>query len=124
MAQTSDMAVPRILGHAAAVLFGLAGLLAGYESAAHSLPTVMTAVLLAVGGLLPVLAHFSWRHSRAAWAYLCALLGVFGIVTFFGAPKVRDVLGVSLGVAMVIPVVMFIALAALTMCRTEYRAKA
>jgi len=124
MAQTSDMAVPRILGHATAVLFGLAGLVAGYESLTHNMPSVMTAVLIAVGVMLPTLAHFSWRHSRAAWAYLCSLLFVFGIVTFFGAPKVRDVLGVSLAVAMVIPVLMFITLAALTMCRTEYRAKA
>ncbi len=123
MSQTSDTAVPRIIGHATAVLFGLAGLFAGYESATHSMPSVMTAVLLVVGVLLPLLAHFSWRHSRVAWAYLCSLLGVFGIVTFFGAPKVRDVLGISLAAAMVIPVLMFVALGALTMCRTEYRAR-
>lgn len=123
MTQTSDTAAPRIIGHATAVLFGLAGLFAGFESASHHMPGVMTGVLFAVGVLLPTLAHFSWRGSRVAWAYASALLFVFGIVTFFGAPKVRDVLGISLAVAMVIPVLLFVAVGAMAMCRTAYRAK-
>jgi drug/metabolite transporter (DMT)-like permease len=123
MTQTSETAAPRVLGHAIAVLFGIAGLFAGYESSAHHMPGVMTAVLIVVGVLLPLLAHFSWRHSRVAWAYLCALLGVFGIVTFFGAPKVRDVLGISLPLAMVIPLLMLVGVIALTLCRTEYRGR-
>jgi drug/metabolite transporter (DMT)-like permease len=124
MPQTSPDALigPRILGHAVAVLFGLAGLFAGYESAGHHMPGVMTGVLFVAGVLFPVLAHYSWRHSRAAWAYLCALLGVFGIVTFFGAPKVRDVLGISLATAMVIPLLMLVGVVALTVCREDYRA--
>jgi drug/metabolite transporter (DMT)-like permease len=123
MTQPSDTQAPRILGHAVAVLFGLAGLVAGYQSASHNMPAVMTGVLFTVGVLLPVLAHFSWRGSRVAWAYVCALLTVFGIVTFFGAPKVRDVLGVSLGVAMVIPALMVVGVVALAMASRDYRAK-
>ena len=126
MPQTSADALigPRILGHAVAVLFGLAGLFAGYESAGHHMPGVMTGVLFVAGVLLPVLAHYSWRHSRAAWAYLCALLGVFGIVTFFGAPKVRNILGIGFWTAMMLPSIQFVCVAALAMVRGEYRAKA
>ena len=123
MTQPSETAAPRLIGHAIATGFGLTALVAGYESATHHMPGVMTGVLFALGVLLPSLAHFSWRGSRVAWAYVNALMFVFGIVTFFGAPKVRDVLGLKLAIAMVIPVLMFIGVGALSMCRSEYRAK-
>src|SRR6185312_7730444 len=113
---------PRVIGHALAVGLGAAALVAGYESFHHALPAVMTAVLIIVGALLPTLAHFSWRHSRAAWSYLLAITIVFGIVTFFGAPKVRNVLDIGFWTAMILPGVQFVAVMALTMVRTEYRA--
>ncbi|MBV8757468.1 MAG: hypothetical protein JO257_09345 [Deltaproteobacteria bacterium] len=115
---------PRLIGHALAVTLGLAALFAGYESFDHGLPTVMTAVLVAVGVLLPTLAHFSWRHSRAAWSYLIAIATVMGIVTFFGAPKVRNVLDVGFWTAMILPGLMFVMVTALSMVRGEYRATA
>ncbi len=113
---------PRIVGHVLAVVLGVAALIAGYESFDHAMPAVMTAVLITVGLLLPTLAHFSWRHSRAAWSYLLAIMTVFGIVTFFGAPKVRNVLDVGFWTAMAVPALLFVTVAALTMVRTEYRA--
>lgn len=113
---------PRLIGHALAVALGGAALFAGYESFDHALPAVMTAVLVAVGLLLPTLAHFSWRHSRAAWAYLIAITTVFGIVTFFGAPKVRNVLDIGFWTAMILPGIQFVTVTALAMVRTEYRA--
>lgn len=113
---------PRLIGHALVVALGIAALIAGYESFAHALPAVMTAVLFAVGLLMPTLAHFSWRHSRAAWSYLLSLTIVFGIVTFFGAPKVRNALDVGFWTAMIVPGVLFVTVMALAMVRTEYRA--
>ncbi len=113
---------PRIIGHALCVLLGLAALYAGYQSYQHAMPSVMTAVLVVVGVLLPTLAHFSWRHSRAAWAYLIAITTVFGIVTFFGAPKVRNVLDIGFWTAMIVPGLQFVTVTALAMVRTEYRA--
>lgn len=113
---------PRLIGHALVVALGAAALVAGYESFSHALPAVMTAVLFAVGLLLPTLAHFSWRRSRAAWAYLLSLTIVFGIVTFFGAPKVRNALDVGFWTAMIVPGVLFVTVMALSMVRTEYRA--
>lgn len=115
---------PRIIGHVLSVALGLAALYAGYQSYDHAMPTVMTAVLIVVGLLLPTLAHFSWRHSRAAWSYLIAIMTVFGIVTFFGAPKVRNVLDIGFWTAMIVPGLQFVTVTALAMVRTEYRATA
>jgi hypothetical protein len=88
------------------------------------MPGVMTAVLIAVGLLVPVLAHFSWRGSRAAWSFMLSIICVFGIVTFFGAPKVRNILGIGFWTAMILPGIQFVCLSALAMVRGDYHAKA
>jgi hypothetical protein len=115
---------PKIIGHALAVVIGLCALAGAYSSLSHSMPGVMTAVLIAVGVLLPTLAHFSWRGSRAAWSFMISIVCVFALVTFFGAPKVRNTLGVGFWVAMTIPSLQFVCVTALAMVRGEYRAKA
>jgi hypothetical protein len=115
---------PKLIGHAAVVVLGVAALFAAGESITHAMPTVMSAVLIIVGALLPTLAHFSWRGSRAAWAFMMAIVLVFGMVTFFGAPKVRNALDVGFWTAMILPGVQFVALSALAMLRGEYRAAA
>lgn len=115
---------PRIIGHALAVMIGIGALIGAYGSLDHHMPTVMSAVLIAVGVLLPMLAHFSWRGSRAAWSFMISIICVFGIVTFFGAPKVRNILGIGFWTAMILPGLHFVAVTALAMVRGEYRAKA
>lgn len=112
---------PKLVGHIIAVVLGLGALFAGYESYTAHLPTVMIAVLVTVGVLLPTLAHFSWRGSRAAWSFLIAIIAVFGTVTFFGSPKVRNVLGVGFWTAMILPGVQYVAMSALWMLRDDYR---
>lgn len=114
---------PRIVGHALAVVIGIGALIGAYASISHSMPGVMTAVLIAVGLLLPLLGHFSWRGSRAAWSFMISIICVFGIVTFFGAPKVRNILGIGFWTAMILPCIQFVCVAALAMVRGEYRAR-
>jgi hypothetical protein len=114
---------PRIIGHALAVVIGLGALVGVYGSLSHHMPSVMTAVLIAVGVLLPTLAHFSWRGSRAAWSFMLSIICVFGIVTFFGAPKVRNILGIGFWTAMILPGIQFVCVSALAMVRGQYRAR-
>jgi hypothetical protein len=46
---------------------------------------------------------------------------VFGTVDFFGAPKVRGLLGIGLWTALIVPGLQIISVIALTMLRGEYR---
>lgn len=123
-ASVGAMIAPKLIGHALALVIAAGALIGAYGSLSHSMPGVMTAVLIAVGLLLPVLAHFSWRGSRAAWSFMISIVCVFGIVTFFGAPKVRNILGIGFWTAMILPSIQFVCVSALAMVRGEYRAKA
>jgi hypothetical protein len=114
---------PRVIGHALALVIAAGALVGAYGSVSHSMPGVMSAVLIAVAVLLPVLAHFSWRGSRAAWSFMISIICVFGIVTFFGAPKVRNILGIGFWTAMILPGIQFVCVTALAMVRGEYRAR-
>ncbi|GEM_PF-6986889 len=111
---------PRLLGHALTVIVGVCSFGAGIAALAAGLTGVLGVTLLIIGGLLPVLAHFSWRYSRAAWSVMISTLVVFGAVTFFGAPKIRGILHVPLLVAMIIPAVLITGVIALAMIRGDY----
>ncbi len=113
---------PREIGHGLATLLGLCCLAASYGAFDKSLPAVMGVTLLVVGVLMPTLAYFSWKKSRAAWAFLVALVAVFGGVDLFGAPKVRALLGIGLWTAMIIPALQSVAVFALAALRRDYRA--
>lgn len=112
--------LPRLVGHALTVLVGVCSLGAGIAALAAGLTGVLGVTLLIIGCMLPALAHFSWRYSRAAWSVMISTLVVFGAVTFFGAPKIRGVLHVDLLVAMIIPAVLITGVIALAMIRGDY----
>jgi hypothetical protein len=112
---------PRFVGHALAVVVGVASLVAGVAAFFSSIPPVVAFALLGCGLALPLLTWKSLEHSRAAWAFLISVLAVLATVTFFGAPKVRNVLGIGLWYALIIPSLETVAVIALSMIRGEYR---
>ena len=64
------------------------------------------------------------RGSRVAWSFLIALMTVMGIVTLFGAPKVRNLLDIGLWYAIIIPGVLAVGVVALALVRRDYRESA
>jgi hypothetical protein len=115
---------PRLVGHGLALAVGGASFVGGIAGLMSTLPVVMSLTLILCGLLLPALAYSSLKHSRSAWAFLIAILAVLATVTFFGAPKIRHVLGIGLWHALIIPGLQIVAVIALTMLRGEYRNRA
>ena len=112
---------PRKVGHALAMALAIAAAIGGIAGFAAGKPVVMNMTLLVTGALLPLLIWHSWHHSRAGWSFLVALLTVFSIVDFFGAPKVNHMLHTGLWYALIIPGMQVVAVVALSTLRTEYR---
>src|SRR5262249_13262206 len=112
---------PRALGHGLAVLLGLVSILGGITALSHGLPSVIAVVLLTSGVLTPFLAWKSWQRSRAAWAFLIAMVAVCGGVNFFGAPKLRGLLDIGLWNAFDLPALQTVTVVALAMIRDQYR---
>lgn len=110
-----------LAGHGLAVVVGLASLVAGVMALVKGLPGVMGVTMIVVGLVMPVLAHFSWRFSRAAWSVMISTLCVFAAVTLFGAPKIASVMHIELGIAVLIPIVQIAAVILLAQIRGEYR---
>lgn len=111
---------PRRVGHLLPLLLGLADLAGAVGAFAHDAPAVVGVTLLVAGLLLPTLAHFSYRGSRPAWAFLVAMCAVFALVEFFGAPKVSRAIGIGLWTAMILPGLNAVAAAALASLRGNY----
>ncbi|HEX8111035.1 MAG TPA: hypothetical protein VF516_25065 [Kofleriaceae bacterium] len=106
--------------HVLAALLGVANLVFGFFAFTHHLPGALTATLLVSGLLVPTLAHFSYRRSRAAWAFLVALCGVFAVVSLFGAPKISHALDVRLGMTMILPALYVVACVMLALLHANY----
>lgn len=132
---------PREVGHLIPALLGVLHLIAGVAAFLHhDVPLVVGVTLVVSGVLLPVLAFYSYRYSRPAWAFLIALCGVFAVVEFFGAPKIRDAMASGLWtwmvqllgapklqeargglwIAMIFPGISAVAVAALVSLRGKY----
>jgi hypothetical protein len=112
----------RFVGHLIPVLLGGLYLVAAVFAIRHgNVTAALPATLLITGGLMPVLSHFSFHHrSRPAWAFLIAICGVFAVVEFFGAPKVRGALDIGLWITMILPGLNGVAVWALASLREQY----
>lgn len=110
----------RWIGHVLAAVLGAVNLVFGLFAITHSQPGALTATLLVTGFVVPTLAHFSYRRSRAAWAFLVALCGVLAVVGLFGAPKISKVLDVSLWTTMIFPGLYVVACVTLALLRDDY----
>lgn len=111
----------RAVGHGLAALLGLGAVIAGLAGIG-SLPVVLVICLLLTGVALGALAHRSYHaRSRPAWACLSSLCLVGGIVTLFGAPKLRTSLETGLWIALIIPGMLAVATWALAQVRADYR---
>ena len=112
---------PRLIGHGLAALMGVASIVGGMAAFVAGMSPVMGMTLLVIGAVVPWLTWKSLHHSRVAWAFLIAIVAVFGSVCFFGAPKIRTVLGMGLWHALIIPGLQIVAVIALSMLRSDYR---
>lgn len=112
---------PRLIGHGLALVMAVASFVGGIAALSKGMPPVMGVTMLVLGGLLPALTWKSLHHSRAAWSFLIAVVAVFAAVCFFGAPKIRHILGIGLWHAMILPGLQIVCVIALSMLRGEYR---
>jgi len=111
---------PRVVGHVLAALIGAASFCVSWY--AWSLPKVLPSALLVIGIAMPVLAYFSYdKRLRGAWAFLVATSFTYSLVLFFGAPKVRGKLDISLWTALTFPGLLVVAVVALSLVRRDYR---
>lgn len=111
---------PRQVGHGLAVVTAFASGYGGAEALVGSMPEVLGVTMIVVGATLLLLVYYSRMGSRPAWSFLVGTLVVLAIVTFFGAPKIRNVLDIGLWHALIIPALQVVAVIALTMVRADY----
>jgi hypothetical protein len=112
---------PRTIGFVIPTVLGTGHLVASVWSFARAQPSVLGMTLLVSGLLMDTLAAYSYyRRSRAAWAFLIAMCGVFAVVELFGAPKIRAGLDIGLWTTMIFPGLNVVALGALIALRGEY----
>ena len=94
---------PRVVGHTASIVVALAAGVGCFAVTSTPLPLLLSIVLGAVAALLLILGRMSLRGDRAAWAFITAMTGVMGLCTVFGAPKMRELIGVNMWITMLVP---------------------
>lgn len=112
---------PKLVGHATGFVLAAASVVGGIAAFIGHLPPVLAMTMLIVGAITGILAFHSMRGSRVAWSFLVSLMTVMGIVTLFGAPKVRALLHIGLWYAIIIPGVLAVGVVALGLIRRDYR---
>jgi hypothetical protein len=112
---------PRGTGHVLAFLLGLGALANSIGAFSRGMPGVLSWTLVVIGLVLPTLTVLSWRRVRAAWAFVISICGVLAVVTLFGAPKVRAVVGGSLWSVIAAPGLYIIAVVSLARVHADYR---
>jgi intracellular septation protein A len=91
------------VGHGIPAALGIAALIASFFAYQSHIQITLTISLIITGAMLPLLSWLSINRSRAAWSFLISLSVVLGIMTLFGAPKIRTLIGIHMAVALVIP---------------------
>lgn len=112
---------PYYVSHAVMSAFALAALVGGVMAWRADLPGVLAVAQLVLGALLAALVPLSFQGNRAAWSFLLSIAAVLAIVTFFGAPKVRNVLDIGLWSTLTFPGLATVAMVAFISIRERYR---
>ena len=123
-AKTQDVDVESLswLGHGIPAALGVASIVAAVSAWQGGLQSTLVISLLVVGAALPGLTWLSLKRNRAGWAFLIALAVVLGIMTLFGAPKIRNLVGIPLAAALVIPAAFAVAAFCLSALGHRYKA--
>ena len=116
-----DMDGLGLAGHGLAAVLGILALVAAVFSFRAGIQITLTVALAVSGVLLPSLAWLSANRSRAAWSFLLSLSVVLSIMTLFGAPKVRTLVGIPMMVALVVPLAFLFVLFALWVQDHRYK---
>ena len=109
------------IGHSLMAVLGALALAAAIGSLQAGMQLTLVISLLVVGGVLPWLVWLSLKGNRPAWAFLISLAIVLGIMTLFGAPKVRNLVEIPLGVALLLPAAFAVAAFCLSALGDRYK---
>jgi len=112
---------PRLVAHGIPLAASLAAFIAAAAGYSKGLHIVLPVALLVVGLLLPLLVWKSYEKNRAGWAFLSGMVAILAVVMLFGSTKVRNVVGIGLWYAMIVPGLLAVGTAALAMIRRSYR---
>ena len=115
---------PKLGGHILAAIMGLAALVGGVFSIKTGMHPTMAVTLITSGLLMNYLVYLSLlTSSRAAWAFLVAMTAVLFVCMFFGAPKVRSLMGISIWYALIAPGLLITATVALSVIYKDYESR-
>ena len=118
---TSDLDAVGWIAHVIPAVLGIAALIAAFFAERAGIQSTLMVSLLVAGGLLVGLSYLSLMRSRGAWSFVISLSIVLAIMTLFGAPKIRTLVGINLGLALVIPALFLVAAVMLSTLSPRYK---